>query len=796
VTVPRARPDTVFIPRFLCERALRSNLQALFVSTTGAGENCRALLEPEVLTNGWQRAAGNDLVKSCFRGATRWLARAAEFSISDSVYTAEMIEPARSTAKFLMEIRRFSKRTANISCFILSKSTPHFDKYYGEKVSTLSLVIPAMQTVATLRCEASVAESLPFGTCQLKDVQPIPFVNRIHPLSIRDCTVVSPEKHTIRLRELDFLKVHMEDVPNIPRSIALENFCEFESIQTERRHLGFACIITGIMVSVRGPRLTLQSISNSQFSLDFILTPTLLAHIGGDGFDSLENYRGKKVRLFAIVWYHCHRHKKMPSEPEILLLQPVADGEEPIMDEIVGFVRLRGTVSNDTIRAHFGEITTRIPKERLEIADDYIGWKKPNASGDLFVDTFLKQIEGLRSLREKVQKNAFPLSFRDVFDIAKLRLAALGERISSDPDLLLVFLGLISHSDSSGLAAKFDPNDFPKIHAAIAEEKFTWLKEMGFIVRDKGKLLVRKDGTDVLYFAIRKWAQPLLKQMVLREHVVALRELSTRSNVPPSMCLLFLKEMERNGEIQCLHLDGRRCDLFWFGGQTDSTAKDACVSEFEKELAKIMVALNSVHHAIGTLIVQQRLRELKLLDVDLLDLQLLLNELLARRRIHKEETESEMWLYSWEDRLRDVLAANREKAFTIDELIARTNLRPIDRLQILTILKQLVEEEFAMEIFRSRWSLNCNDREEMREKIEGILTADLRQFVIDLLKQNAGIMTKGRLASLAQSFVIEEIAETNFFPGPSQEVVQRTIEKLRSDGEIRVDDNMIELIQA
>jgi len=793
--VPRAKPSEVFFPRFLCERSIRFTNQSLYVSLVGAGENCKTLLESNLLKSGMTNASGNDLVKRGFQRLVSWLTISSEFCFSPEIYSSEILEPTRSSARFLSEIRKLPKRTTHVSCYLLSKSDPHFDSFFGEKVVTVTVVIPTLKTVSTIRCHAEISGDLSFGEYELNDIQPLPFVNRIHPLNIRDCLIAKKKGKGLCLSGLDFLKIYSEDIKNIQSSIALENFCEFHSFQSVGGQLGFPCVVGGKVVSVSPHNLTLQSISNSRTTFNFFLSPTLLSQLRKE-VTKISSLVGKYVRILIVVWYRCHDHRTMANVPEILLMEQVGTDEEIWKDEIVGFVRLRGKVQTEDLRVRFPEQFLSTTPESISRDKSYFAWRFTHDNEDEIINEFHSETKLIRSLRASRTTVSYPLQLREVFDFSKLSFEALGEKVSEDTDLLHVFLSLLRRKDSKGeLSSEFDPRDFDRIDAIISNEKFRWLCSMGFIVENsEKKISICKVGEDVLYFAIRKLSESLLKKEILRRSAASLNELSICADIPPSLCSVILKEMEGKKEVQCLHIQDRRCELFWLRLEAEPAEIETCVANLNMYFSRIMLALNAVSYPLGTRKVMEKLREMNLLDLDHYYLRLVLAELRAQGRI--EMSESDMWFYRWDDRLRDILENNKDEAFTLDDLIKRANLPEIRRGDVLDILRSPKQESVATEIFKLTWSYPAKTETETRQKISRFLRKKLASFIIEVLSENTGTIGRARLNNLGRLFLGKEIANARFFPGPPDEIMEETFVYMCSSGQIEMKEDKVELIHS
>jgi hypothetical protein len=248
-----------FLPYSIGEPAIRRALQNLYVAIIGSNDNARSLIERGPFDLDVDTAKGNHLVKKCFIAVSHWLARNKEFAVSERVFKEQIVEPARCAARFKLNITHLPIRSTKLEGIIFSKSSPYYSKYHQRYLVTLSVIIPELETVMNLRCYADGQSNLEYGKYEIKGVQPIPYVNRLHPVNLSDLSLEKKDD-TVNLSDLDFLKISFQDTGFFSYSLAMENFSEVESdqISVRRRHLGAVCILAGRLISVSPPRVTLQ----------------------------------------------------------------------------------------------------------------------------------------------------------------------------------------------------------------------------------------------------------------------------------------------------------------------------------------------------------------------------------------------------------------------------------------------------------------------------------------------------------------------------------------------------------
>jgi hypothetical protein len=183
---------------------------------------------------------------------------------------------------------------------IFSKSNPYYSKAFGNYRVTLSIILPEIESVMSLRCTENMAKTIDEDVIYSIDgIQPIPYVNRIHQQS---ASIERKDDQAYGgLECLDFLKISFYDINSISHSFAFENFCEVETdqISKRRRRLGASCVLTGLLTVVNPPRIVLQSFLKKDLRIEMVLHHALLSN---REISRIKSFQGKVVRVLAIWW--------------------------------------------------------------------------------------------------------------------------------------------------------------------------------------------------------------------------------------------------------------------------------------------------------------------------------------------------------------------------------------------------------------------------------------------------------------------------------------------------------------
>lgn len=166
--------DKPFLPRSLGERAIRITLQNLYVGIVGSSENAMALYQNKPGALNANAAKGNRMVRSCFLKALAWLSDIRRFAISEEIFNDQILNPARAAAHYLICIRNLSPTTTDMKGIIFCKSAAYYSKSYQDNIITLSIIIPAIEGIMSLRCRPDRFADSELGLYEINNVQPIP----------------------------------------------------------------------------------------------------------------------------------------------------------------------------------------------------------------------------------------------------------------------------------------------------------------------------------------------------------------------------------------------------------------------------------------------------------------------------------------------------------------------------------------------------------------------------------------------------------------------------------------------
>jgi hypothetical protein len=770
--------ERIWIPWFLLERRVGSYVQALYDAIVGAHENARNLLafEPSMEVS----AAGSDLTRNRFHEVMWWLSNLRECSVSDDVFVKQALEPARCAARFKIKMDSMT----DIVGVIFSKSKNHYDPFFDDEVCTLSLVVPSLECSMSIKCRKDASCDLTYGTFELIGVQPLPYVNRIHP--------VRPSLHRIAdnssqtLGNLDFLKVAVPDLKLFSRSLALENYCEIESAHFhEKRRLGATCIVSGRLVSAAMPRLILQSPSDPAASEPLLAASQLLRNMNCNSGD-VESLEGQNVRVLCSAWYTSGREERCQ---EAFYIELVDDPCEIIWDEIVGKVRLYGRYPIQSVECLFQNSIQRseIPQVLNLEANGTLRWAPRKSGPSRMVNMFLEEMDHLKQLRGFLEKEgASHVAFerRRILDHAKLQRSS----ILKNEALMECFGNLISRQDFRGIVGKsysslirsFDIRD-----QEIFSERLRWLRNCGLLKKTKSGIQITERGSEIAYLTRGESIRRIVRESLLAHGNgwIFLHELSKLAGTSRSLSLRALRELEDEW-LHCLTLGGKRYENVWVVGLRDDIEKT--VNAMER---RILAVLRDFSFSVGTSRILEKLRSEEITHDTLV---LMLCEM--KRQSILTEPEHGMWWYPWEQRILGILSEPPHPVLDTDELMSASSYPKLsaEKWGFLAILERLEDMKKIVK-WEKKWAINSSDELARRDQVRWILRDDCRKYMLSCIRRERW-MEREQLLSETMLFLKEKIEPFGRYDGLDRELFENALRELQQAGELAVTGTMVKLI--
>lgn len=741
-------------PSFLYGNRIRAYLQALYVGLIGSSSNAQLLSMSQ--TGGIDRKSisGNRLVKSGLSYAISWLELAREFSISEEIFNSQFLQPAMLTAKF----RTLAHSMLSLEGFVFSKSDDFFDRYFGGKTISLSVIVPVLQTVMSIRFRTEQSPGDVLGGVILRNVQPLPYVNRIHHYGVHiERTGVQPD-----LSSMHFLKTPAGDVNRFRSSMAFENFCEVYSTRFGRRYLGATAILTGRLVSVQLPTLVIQSLTGGE-TLSMLASDFMLSN-SGMSVAQIESLRGHIVRVMAVIWYG-RATKRGELQPEIFAVQPVDDENQAQMDDLIGYIRLRGVVPLVRLHEMFPNIDVSAEIPCVAVSGNQAIWQCGTADNVSVIEAFNETIRKIRMLRQQHLSGEGTLlaESNGVIDRVKLNREWKVHWLSSNRKLLETLLMLIKYRDDYGsLPGRMKDicRLVPSAEPESALHQILLLRGTGFLMKKKDRAIIRKQAVEIAHDAVRAELIQALESVFGRKHAVELNELEEITGYAPSIIIQALRELEKNGYVHPLHVGDRKCELVWIvkgsGDETEDYREEA-MNALRNLENRVLLVLKGFPHPLHSSKILERLYAAGS-PLSNYTLMMVLSELQEEGRLTGNEG---MWSYPWEGRIMDLLSSRPQDLFSLHELMRDVSFPPMNAEDLRKILTVLEEKGLVWQPVKDFWCLNPRDDRERNLILQCILWHTCETFVIDEIKKHGGGVREDWLLHELRLFILKQRTELN-----------------------------------
>lgn len=761
-----------WIAGFLLEDVVRTYLQTLYVGITGASENAQLLLDQDPINIKQSSASGNRLVKTCLASTVTWLELVREYCISPEIFTSQFLQPAKLAAAFRLSARH----TIDLEGYVFSKSANFYDPYYKCKVFTLAVVVPLLQTAMSIRCRSEQWAETELGGINLKNVQPMPYVNRIHPFRLQ----IKKTETKPALSRWNFLKTSIQDASRFHNSIAFENFCEVLSTRFGRRFLGAPCILSGRLVWAKIPLLIIQSpVGNESINLLANEYLTSISNIDADRIKSLE---GQMIRVLSVIWYGRFR-RGIELLPEAFLLEKIENERDSLVDNLMGFVRLRGRVPLETIPKEFLCTDPSVLAPNIILREGYLEWQYELFHDSPIVQLFHEKNADIRRLRwQSGLAGAVVLTDRySIINSEKLHEECLVAKLSRDIKLMNCFLSIIKYRDDFGYLpdkvkemAKIVSRDNPDMFL----RNILWLRWMRFLIRNRDGIIISNKALKIAYKLVRHTLISLLVQVQKEKSVIGLHEIENMTGFPPSLALKALREIEDEGWIHCLKKDNMKCDLVWILKKDIGKEELEQASNFLMLLEdQVLSVLKSVHFSLHCLKIIEMLQA-NGISLNYFTLILLLKTLENKGKIsHKED----MWIYPWDRRIIDILNSKPYDLFTMDDIMSMASIPQFENEKFQVIVRGLEQRGDIWQPAPGRFCLApCEDRDRNLVLLN-MLKLKCEEHIMDTLKNKGGQVEEGWLMGETKLF-IRKLADELRLTLNHYELSQKIIGNLLSQG--------------
>lgn len=764
------------VPPFFREEFVRSRLTALYVAIVGSDINARTLLEWQPDSSEPRTAEGNPLAKKCFNKAIEWLKLIREFALSDEVYSKYLLEPIRIASRFTLSIRELRHPSTSVSGIVTDVSKKFKDPYSEVDLVALTVVSPDLQSAMSVRCDADQFEKVAYGMHVLSGVQPVPFVNRLHPTRLR----IQDSPRQVKLSNLTFLSLSFRDLDIIRHSISLENVCEIQVYQKNKRSLARLFILCGQIASVQVPYVYLADAFNGGMSVKLTFTKKLLRNLKVDDVGYIEGLKDRYVRVLCILPWEPELTRNY--DPEMLYIETTDNRSELIFDDLIGYVRLRGRVrSNDLVELYRTLDLSSLPSQLVNEGKSVIyTYKKESA--DRIISDYLKQKISLEHSMHSIARLTPPaIDLRDFLDVEKIRIDGLARAILQRGDLYDSLFAILKLRAQTGLIPSSPSKLASLTHIAKEQLRVRWLELVGCLKRSNDGFVVTSKGLKVAS-AVAKHTY-LERIRSLNRRVVSLQEMLDETGLPAALLLNFLKDWEKCGAINQVPTRDVRTELFWSTFPVIGDDSKSAEGMLESSLDSVLSTLAEVPHGLTSTKIREEMEKTGL-KYDELVLEKLLSLLSADGSI---ERQGDTWFYPWKKRLEHLFYKNQDKVFSVDQIIDYTHIPRIELPTVLEILKGLEERGVAAGIAQDMWTYPSNIDRKVRE----FLKFRVHSYALEFLRSRGGRIFEDVFISALMYYAIQKTPR--LYRLYAKQICEEVLQDMISLGEVVKEDSVYRL---
>jgi len=749
----------------LTEKRFRKILTNFYNAVIGSNENAILLLREDPADIDPTRYSGNQLVRDSMGELCVWLEMIKMFTKSEKIYDEQFLTPFRTASKMIQDYRKMQPRTTEFECWVFSRSKSYLDPHTGTMRATLSMVVPKIQTVMTVRVSDETADEMKGKYAVFENSQPVALVNRIHQQFPKNTTT----GRNARLSDFDFLFTGFADIEKLSDSIEMENFCEVESTQSEKRqHLGFPLVSFAKVMDVAGPTIVLQGIRGGD-----TIHAQISSQYHANSSARPETFRGKTIRFFAVQWYSARSSKDPKFEmPELFFMECEDDVKKLVYEDGLGMIRIRRGMSLAEAEAVLGCAVSEGGRLRIEggtVSFSYTG------SFDRISSTYIAGAAEIRKLRENLKLNAVQVTEDQIIDRRTMSLEGLEFLIKRHSILYDIAADYLLQTDGSGwydvekTVAKL--GQYP---ADLIKRKISFLGNLGILEKTDSGYVMTKIGFRVVSACMSRDLKSSFSPT--NRPVISIID-AEKEDIPPSILLDFL----RNGGIvgyAPMKLDGLETEVFWSMGGA-AIDHDLAVAEYSKFRNAILGIMRSVSHPLTARGIIERIASGGHLHGKFVT-ELFLEESGRSGRIRRS---GDSWEYTLVARIYDLFLTRPDDTFAVEDILSSIGTGTVLRGDAERILADLEKEKLITRI-GGKWTKNVNVGMKTAQIHEGYL----RELITDMLKKN-GKMDLSRMISLLDGILARHGGYGNGVN--RRNIIGKCIDMMKSENRIGVSEGFV-----
>lgn len=714
----------------LHEQRLSNMMTNFYLAIIQSNENTKLLQTEDPWEIDPVRFKGPYLTRDSMNSLCEWLERIKIFTKSEEIYKDQFLEPIRLIAKMVERWRTMDKRSTDLEGWVFSKSRPtSTSNFQGEKKSTVSAVIPKLQSVMSVSVSESIAKQITseyftFGGCQ-----PVGLVNRIHQVGSEN----RQTQKKVLLSEFDFLFTAYDDIKNIGRSIEMENFCEVESVQSNvNHHMGFPFISFAKVLQVTSPQVTLQELDGTN-----ILKIQMSNHYYKNaGMEDPKKLQGKYVRFFGVQWYRPRSKNAVNLErPEMFLMQEEKDVDRLRFENVVGMIRLRCRMAQSEVEKILGK---KIDSNDCIKIEEGTARFRYSGSYDKICAEFIETMSKIRNLREKFKLVSSQVTEEQVIDEKKTNIENLTSFIKHHRELFDILLDYKMQFDLRGeYSIENTVSSLKPLPEGIITKKINLLKYLEVFEQEKEVRLTEK-GFNIL----TRCAEDELnaKFSSVSRGIIEIDKIQNEG-IPPSVLLGHLRKGNVKGYSPTT-LGNQKTEMYWTYGGKIGESIEKIISKYEGMRNRVLEIMRSVSHPVTT----QWISEMTKNDDEMIGnfvVSMLLEETEITKRIKRS---GDSWEYTIRGRLYDLFQTHPEDMFDMDLIFKMIKIGTMHKDKVTNILHDFENTKTIFATYDG-WTFNTN----MDKKIRSIINPKIEKSILLILEEKTVTQNRVKDRYLAAS---------------------------------------------
>jgi len=713
---------------FLLEKEFRTQMTN-FYNVVTVHKNAENIVNTDITKINEISPRGSVFVREWMRQFADWLDNLYEISYIEA-FTSQMWMPIKIASDYILGIR---EKTTRLHGWILAKSIPYKNPFSeNEKRVTVSVLVPELETVMSIRCEQSEAEQLEQAMYEFEQVKPFPLVNRLHHFW-KNKPAVKKISDNLDLARYDFLKTSFEDVGLLSCSIEMERYCEIASSQSNKRQLlGATSIVPCRVNNVSFPWMTIESILNPSNQIQIYISESLERSISPN---RIEDFEDKFARIICVTWYDTGLEAlNHPNKIETLYIEEADDAGELVVDEVIGFLRMRKKIPLDLFQKKFSGIQIdKIP--RLAVEDRQVLLREEPKTGNEVNTNFLDCIRRIKKKRSEINtKNGIVVTPEDILDPRKGIVRSQSRKIN----YVSILMEMIKSRDFDGFSEMSLPIADRKKGRSIAAR----LLSLGLISKRNKGFSVTPGGFEVACRFKKDRVNQIIDNAKKTNGIISVAELES-SLVPPSILIKYLSEAE--GIIQST-VSSIPCNIFWYSSPLSNNAENRALieEEVERMIEPAFKALNKTYQVqegqVGYSIKNQNPKK----PLSDMLVKTILQILKNRGSVTFDGT---CFDYPLPQRITRIFEKNPSKFFTTEEIMSQViipwpkkgSYGMTDEMKKKTIvdeLNNLYKNNKIMQVDGGLWTLAAN-HQSIQSRYENFVRNSIRNIIVRLVDKKS-----------------------------------------------------------